>query len=128
MKNNKFEIKRINTDSLLIVNSHNQEIQQNCNPDRIYQEGTYILKFQNCKIIINNLTFMHSESSINIHKTLPNSLKNITFEKENNFTLEEFKYENSKNIEELKQTHLVYSKAAVSSSISCIGIIILLQL
>lgn len=85
---------------ILIFKNFNSDIDHNCNSLKIKQTGTFIIKFENCKLIIANNTYENSKVKMYDTFVLPSKITKI---KENsNFTTTELKLEKL-YIEQVKQ-------------------------
>lgn len=116
-------VKTITENIALIVNSKDDLI-QNCNTQNIQLNGTYLLKFENCQIQINQ-TIISNKNYVN-HVILPNVLKEMTKLRDvSNITLEKIHFQNINNLDKIidvQYTHTQYRNGSfiVISLLLCI--------
>jgi hypothetical protein len=116
-------VKTITENIALIVNSKDDLI-QNCSTQNIQLNGTYLLKFENCQIQINQ-TIISNKNYVN-HLILPNVLKEMTkLVDVSNITLEQIHFQNINNLDKItdvQYTHTQYRNSSfiVISLLLCI--------
>lgn len=128
-KNTVEEIKQITPNIIITKNSHHSQIIQNCyEPNEIILTSNNIIKFENCKIAINNIVFKNRFKTYYDHVILPNTIKEIIMKSDNNLTLEQISHKNTKNLEEINEIKYQTKNSnwlSISMDITTITIIIL---
>lgn len=119
-------VKSITENIALIINSKDDLI-QNCNTQNIQLNGTYLLKFENCQIQINQ-TIISNKNYVN-HIILPNVLKEMTKLKDvSNITLEQVHLQNIDNLDkitDIQYTHIQHRNSSFVAISLLLCIIIL---
>lgn len=117
---------------VIILKNFNDKITHNCNKLDIRQKGTFLIKFENCRVNISNITY--NNVNIKIHETfiLPNLITEIK-EKKNvtkldlkleNLYIKQISHEN--NIELLMKKNEKINVISISTDAVILFIIILL--
>lgn len=109
VKNSKIEIKRINKDVIITKNLNETELTHNCNNHALKIKKHNIIKFKNCSIKINNVTFSNENIKHIETLVLPNIVKEIRYKEPENISISqihEMHISNNKEIKLLKyDTH-----------------------
>lgn len=100
------EIVEIGNNNIIVKNINIQTLQQTCNDLNIVLKGNYLIKFENCKIIINDTPYIRN--TYLYEPIVPNPIQEINYTSTVNLTFEKLHYENIQNIKhitELKNEH-----------------------
>lgn len=76
---------------LLIFKNYYQNLKHNCNKEELQIKGTFLLKFENCKVLTNNKNFTNVNLRIRDKIILPNIITKI--KNDQNVTLNDLKLE-----------------------------------
>lgn len=93
------------TEEIIVTkNLEETKLIQNCNDQDLIIKDHNIIRFTNCKIRIKGNIFKNQIKYVEHNVILPHIIKNISYQKENNLTLE---YVHSKHLENLKEIKLL---------------------
>ena len=112
------------TENIALIANSKDDLIQNCNTQKIQLNGTYLLKFENCQIQVNQ-TIISNKNYVN-HLILPNVLKKMTkLVDVSNITLEKIHLQNINNLDKIidvQYTHVQYRNGSfiVISLLLCI--------
>lgn len=123
IRNTEQKIILIKKSTIVVTNADKQELEQNCIRQSLIIQGNYIIKFKNCRIKIDNLTFVNSEIEYNENIILPNTIKEINFTDIRNLNLERTHLQTFENLKHLEKIQVINSYHQYGFMIT--GIIIL---
>lgn len=116
-KNENLEIKQITNNIVITKNIPNTIVKHNCNKFEIILSGNNLIKFENCKININNITYENFVNEDNF--VIPNfnnvSIKNIL----TNFSIADLHLrhlQNRERIEEIKSRNALHEHIAITTT------------
>lgn len=130
-KNNETLVYQVTSNIIITKNLKTTNAIHNCNEQQeLVLEGNNIIKFENCKIKIEEQEFLNMEKKYYENIILPNSKKNISItEITNNFTLKEIHLKGLNNLEEINDLKLQHKKnlwTSTSCDIFCFCLIIII--
>lgn len=102
VKNSKQEIVKNNKDIVITRNLKETELKHNCNNHRITIKGNNVIKFKDCKIKLNNVTFSNTNTRFIETIILPNVIKEIKYREPTNISISQMHLMHLKNNEEIK--------------------------
>lgn len=97
--NNFTEIVTIDEDLILVKNSKNTNLQQNCDSRRVILNGNYLIQFGLCKLRIYNHYFENNKTVFYEKFTYPKT--NVTFNFSKKITFDDIALTNEQNINEI---------------------------
>ena len=130
IRNKKFNIQEIDNNQIIITNAVNKKLNSTCDVRELNLTGSYYIKFQNCTIQIDNVSFQNK--FVNSEQTFIIPLNPQNLELEQDITFEEIVLNQKNNIEQIKELHYHKTASIAAGSLTilviasvCVAVIIL---
>lgn len=109
MINNQSKLIEMDTNHVYVINAKNQTIYRNCSSNNLTIDGNYLIRFENCNLEIDKVTYKHRKPLA--VQLLPNPVRLINITIMKNLSMEDMHFRYIENIQQITELRYEAKKA-----------------